>query len=506
MKKYILVGALFALTFLSACGKVQFESTPEYVDSLKVQESAIFINNNDPFTNKTQVQLTLPAKNADEMFVSTDPHCSDHGHWQPYQRQLPWTLHKKNQRVRLYVKYKNNKGDITPCLQDDIFHDDIPPKLIDSRVPQNMTNKSQDSIQFTVQDLESQLDQVGCELQGQPFPCQNINPNNLSHLTAGSYHLQLKATDHAKNVSTFYLTWKVEQVLERQVQDYNIKNHGQLDLLFIVDNSGSMKDEQEKISKRFSGLLSYFTDLNWNIAITTTDVSSSRQPYQDGQLTPFDSSEKTFWISSDMNQRKTEKMFSDTIQRSELGSDRESGLGAMMRFLQRFQKGDEAHRGFIRPESQLNVIVVSDENESDPELKSQPILVKNSAEQVLPGKTFHFHSIVVREQDQRCRQQSGHTVGLAYEALSFETEGVTASVCSEDYASPLSQIGESIRENFKEIRLRCTPWDDNQDGQPDLLIESSLPYPSYEIHGDKVQFADTLPVGQFRFVYNCPVF
>lgn len=46
-----------------------------------------------------------------------------------------------------------------------------------------------------------------------------------------------------------------------------------VDVLFIVDNSGSMLEEQSKLSTALSSFVDSLTDLDWQIGITTTDIS-----------------------------------------------------------------------------------------------------------------------------------------------------------------------------------------------------------------------------------------
>ena len=50
------------------------------------------------------------------------------------------------------------------------------------------------------------------------------------------------------------------------------------DLLFVVDNSGSMSEEQENLARSFDTFIHWLTQENvdFHIAITTTDVETNR--------------------------------------------------------------------------------------------------------------------------------------------------------------------------------------------------------------------------------------
>jgi hypothetical protein len=54
-------------------------------------------------------------------------------------------------------------------------------------------------------------------------------------------------------------------------ESYAVTAKGVLDLLIVVDNSGSMAEEQNNLANRLTPLLSAVKDSDWQIAITTTD-------------------------------------------------------------------------------------------------------------------------------------------------------------------------------------------------------------------------------------------
>ena len=68
-------------------------------------------------------------------------------------------------------------------------------------------------------------------------------------------------------------------VFKTQRQGLNLYNYDvgacKADILFVVDNSGSMYEDQVELATRFPKFLEAINNLDYNIAITTTDVSSS---------------------------------------------------------------------------------------------------------------------------------------------------------------------------------------------------------------------------------------
>ena len=58
--------------------------------------------------------------------------------------------------------------------------------------------------------------------------------------------------------------------------EYDIKvGSGIVDILIVDDNSGSMSPEQAQMAGRFPNFLQSLANLDYHIAITTTDVSAS---------------------------------------------------------------------------------------------------------------------------------------------------------------------------------------------------------------------------------------
>src|SRR5690606_8968839 len=49
---------------------------------------------------------------------------------------------------------------------------------------------------------------------------------------------------------------------------------GRVDILLVDDNSGSMSAEQNLLAQRFSTFISRLSGLDWQIGITTTDVTN----------------------------------------------------------------------------------------------------------------------------------------------------------------------------------------------------------------------------------------
>lgn len=169
-----------------------------------------------------------------------------------------------------------------------------------------------------------------------------------------------------------------------EVTEEKTVGEGLVDILIVNDNSGSMSFEQRKMADAFSGFLSSMQNLDYRIAMTTTDISDTRQrvnnvtnlsynpagPYngygalQDGKLIDFASGLKYL----DRNTPNKQTLFDATIRRPETahcestgfaecpGSDERGIVAAGMTI-----KNYAAQ--FMRPTAHFAVIVLSDEDE-----------------------------------------------------------------------------------------------------------------------------------------------
>jgi len=131
------------------------------------------------------------------------------------------------------------------------------------------------------------------------------------------------------------------------------------DVLWVVDNSGSMGDNQNAIATNFPAFMNYFlgSGLDYHIGVVSTDMDA---PAQSGKLTAADNGKKYITPKDDTNGMQ---MFAQMARLGTLGSGDEKGRAAAYTALALLK--DTFNKGFLRDdlEAGLHVIVVSDEND-----------------------------------------------------------------------------------------------------------------------------------------------
>lgn len=285
-----------------------------------------------------------------------------------------------------------------------------------------------------------------------------------------------------------------------------------IDVLVVVDNSGSMAPEQKNMGDRFGSFINKINSLDWRVAVITTDMQGGKTELKDkydGQLLPVSGLNGRYFLDSKTDQSIAQASFSGTVQRSESGSGYEQGVAAAYRSIERSMLTGDANNGFYRSDAALAIVLVSDADETGADNKSSNLTSKSVPANLVslvsnrwPGKPFIFNSIVVKSGDTACKGVSGNEgYGLNYEKAAALTGGIVGSVCEADYSTQLGDIGTGLGKVVRSVSLDCAPVDSDGDGKVDLTV--SVQGVSYTVSGSLVTFSQALPKGKVDFSYTC---
>ncbi len=130
----------------------------------------------------------------------------------------------------------------------------------------------------------------------------------------------------------------------------------------VIDNSGSMANDQEKLSREFENFVSSISDANYRIGVITTDIYQNfflSEEGTQGNLTLVEPTGKKFIEKSDPN---PDQLFSDLIKRGTSGTSHEHPLFAIKMAI---DKRNTVNAGFFRENASLAIVIVTDEDETD---------------------------------------------------------------------------------------------------------------------------------------------
>lgn len=295
-------------------------------------------------------------------------------------------------------------------------------------------------------------------------------------------------------------------------------SNNKVDILFVIDNSGSMAQEQAKIAEAFSGFISQLSNVDWRIAITTTDHTTD-VACKSGNLCLL-TSDKYYLDAQTAN---VNSIFINKIQMGINGSADEVGLKVTQSFLKN-KKAD--YKSFIRSDAALSVIIVSDEDESrlskektvtltgpanNPKvagiikeattaigISSQEFLT--SIQTLIPSnKKFNVHSSILIPGDTDCKNKGGAVYGQNYYDVSKATNGVVASICDTHYGNQFKMIASSIIGTVGQVNLDCAP-----SGSISVVRDDGLQINQFTVSGSQVIFSPALEtVGKYKVLYSC---
>ncbi|WP_164013851.1 choice-of-anchor D domain-containing protein [Pyxidicoccus trucidator] len=247
-----------------------------------------------------------------------------------------------------------------------------------------------------------------------------------------------------------------------------------VDVLFVVDNSGSMMEEQKLLGANFRALSVQAASwgLDYHIAVTTTGLDPSPGGWsecpggaaggENGRLFPPDHSSPRIITPATP---KAEAVFATNTNLGVCHWN-EQGLDAMYRALSAPLASSEddpstplprdGNAGFLREDATLAVIFISDEED----FSSSPVRFYEDFLLGLKGgdrSKFSVSAIVAPLDLGTCPTAS--SPGSRYIQLAEATGGIVESICTPDWTASLRELSKSAFAPNRAFPLTGTPSD-----------------------------------------------
>ncbi len=397
-----------------------------------------------------------------------------------------------------------------------------PTITINKRPAQTVYTGTLSTINFSVSDTYSPTGiNTSCTLNATPISCVNNQDLNIPTPSPTSYVFSVTATDALGNSASLSINWQSVNISEQRSTFQTIGEDRPVDILFVVDNSGSMDFERQNLAERIDGMINKIEGLDWQIAVTSTDMTNNDYK-SDGRLLEFEGMTGQYILTPAMDPMAAQYSFGQTIQNFGNGSGNEEGILASKKVIERALAGETPHNQFIRDGADLSIVVLSDEDEASNgnNLRVTPQQFVNFVTNTFGGqKNMVFHSIISRPGDTACANGEGYNIGNTYDELSRLTGygqlggAIIGSVCEMDYTSQLADIGQSVKDLRNSINLDCNPFDSNNDGTPEVTVfyraNGGGTYQNYsgsfQVQNNKLIFDELLPPGDYRADYQCRI-
>lgn len=241
----------------------------------------------------------------------------------------------------------------------------------------------------------------------------------------------------------------------RQVDSFT-QDQAVVDVLFVVDNSGTLANERERLAAEFDRFIAVLlaAQVDFHVGVTSTDMSLETGDQGRLRGTP---------AFIDRGTPNPEAVFAQAVRfpwTREVAH--EQGLAAMAAALSAPRIEGE-NRGFLRDEAALAVIVVSDED--DQSIGPAESYVRFLAALKAPGRASNISlSAVVGDRPDGCYPPGEEDVfgakaetGERYLELADQTGGLIQSICSADFGPFVDQLATTLAALRRVFPLSAPP-------------------------------------------------
>jgi hypothetical protein len=208
-----------------------------------------------------------------------------------------------------------------------------------------------------------------------------------------------------------------------------------VDVLWVVDNSDSMEEEQQALADSFQDFYKFISNTaSFNIGVISTDVYNSEHR---GRLlgdVPIITEETP----------DSEKVFRQNVNVGIGGKGNEQGFQAAYLALTE-PLISTANAGFLQEDAHLFIIFVSDEDDGSFGDVKYYLRALEQIRGVGNDGTVKVAAVVgdVPEVPQRCREEKNVDPGERYADLAERSGGMVLSICDDNFATNLDELGFS---------------------------------------------------------------
>jgi hypothetical protein len=272
-------------------------------------------------------------------------------------------------------------------------------------------------------------------------------------------------------------------------QEFDISATGKLDLMIVIDNSGSMGEEQAELSENLKALTLHMDNVDWQIGVLTTDLCNLQnaknpdQPIKKGDPDAFTN-------------------FEQTVKGLGTGGNRDE-RGIKMAMLHLMGKCPTGKNSWLRPDAVLGVFFVSDEqNECDLDCKDEKGVAWGPDELIALMKSLRKASDLkayailwnrdvagVGSYNPMCRRDSGvEAYGTRYSQVVQAFNGIERSICldnsplTNDYIPLLELVSKDVS---RVVRNEFVVKSDPIPGTMSVTVDGA-PAPDAVISGRKI--------------------
>ena len=264
----------------------------------------------------------------------------------------------------------------------------------------------------------------------------------------------------------------------------------EVDVLFAIDNSCSMEDEQLALTDAFPYFMTFFlgSGLDYHVGVVSTDMDD---PSQSGKLREAFGAR---WIDNETP--SPVETFEAMAFMGISGSGEEQGRESVYTALALLDR--QYNKGYIREGAGLHVVLISDEQDDS---GNDVIGKREFAEWLLDTQTnddnVTFSSIVVTDDLDLGGLVADEEVGADYLWITNKVGGIEWDIRSDRWDLVLEQLGVQASGLKREFFLSELPVEDTiqvavRERQVEYAFEEGTDW-TYDANRNSVQFVEYIP-------------
>lgn len=256
--------------------------------------------------------------------------------------------------------------------------------------------------------------------------------------------------------------------------------NNKVDILWVVDNSGSMAPLQNNLVNNFDSFIKNFQakGFDFKIAVTTSDAYRANAGFQNNpSLSVFKDGAGSVHTGSFVITPLTTNVSSTFVTNASQGQNGSGDERVFSSFKAALDNPQNAN--FIRPDSFVSVIILSDEddfsnptraegagtdhNYNDPGLESVSSYLSyldGITQSSQANRRYNVSAITVLDStcyNSHLKDAPSTIIGQRYMQMVNQTNGVLGSICDASYASSLNNIQQKILELSTQFPLARLP-------------------------------------------------
>jgi len=229
-----------------------------------------------------------------------------------------------------------------------------------------------------------------------------------------------------------------------------ITNLGKLDLLIVVDDSGSMADHQTILSRNVPALaakLAQFSSLN--VAVTTSSMENKNGGNGKFFIKPANTPAVLNNTLPNFQNILTQRLIVGTSGASDeqFFAPTVAALSAPLI--------DTVNKDFIRPDAHLGVVFVTDTDDQSPNVSPEQFIVHLAT---LKGANYTLINFIADPADRNCSSQNPGKMPERLALAKYMANGSQYNICQGKFADGVSDVASKVeRELQSKIALPMKP-------------------------------------------------